>query len=95
MSFGIMLVDIIIELARGVSHIYESSLRAVNDVTLTMVVTLVSSWTFSVGLGYLLAFPCNMGLLGFWVALAVDEFVRATYTYLRWKSNRWSTKIKI
>lgn len=95
MSFGIMLVDIIIEMARGVSHIYESSLRAVNDVTLTMVVTLASSWTFSVGLGYLLAIPCNMGLLGFWVALAVDEFVRATYTYFRWKSNRWSTKTKI
>ena len=95
MSFGIMLVDIIIEMARGVSHIYESSLRAANDVTLTMVVTLVSSWVFSVGLGYLLAIPCNMGLLGFWVALAADELVRAAFTYFRWKSNRWSTKIKI
>jgi len=57
--------------------------------------TLVSSWVFSVGLGYILAIPCNMGLLGFWAALAVDEFVRAAYTCLRWKSNRWSTKIKI
>ena len=95
MSFGIMLVDIIVEMARGVSHVYESSLRAANDVNLTMLVTLVSSWVFSVGLGYILAIPCNMGLLGFWTALAVDEFVRAAYTCLRWKSNRWSTKIKI
>ena len=95
MSFGIMLVDIIVEMTRGVSHVYESSLRAANDVALTMVVTLVSSWVFSVGLGYFLAIPCHMGLMGFWVALAVDEFVRAAYTYLRWKSNRWSTKIKL
>ena len=43
MSFGIMFVDIIVEMARGVSHVYESSLRAANDVALTMVVTLVSS----------------------------------------------------
>ena len=90
-----MLVDIIVEMARGVSHVYESSLRAANDVALTMVVTLVSSWVCSVGLGYFLAIPCHMGLMGFWVALAVDEFVRAAYTYLRWKSNRWSTKIKL
>jgi Na+-driven multidrug efflux pump len=95
MSFGIMLVDILIEMARGISHVYESALRAANDVNLTMLVTLVSSWVFSVGLGYILAIPCNMGLLGFWIALAVDEFVRAAYTCLRWKSNRWSTKIKI
>ena len=95
MALGILLVDIIAEAARGVSHVHEASLRAANDVTLTMVVTIVSGWVFSVGLGYFLASTCNLGLIGFWIALVVDEIVRAVYTYFRWKSNRWSTKIKI
>ena len=89
MTFGILLVDIIAEAARGVSHIYEASLRAANDVTLTMIVTIVSGWVFSVGLGYVLASTCNLGLMGFWIALVVDEIVRAVYTYFRWRSNRW------
>ena len=95
MALGILLIDIIAEAARGVSHIYETSLRAANDVALTMVVTLVSAWVFSVGLGYFLAVTCNMGLMGFWIALVIDDTVRALYTFFRWKSNRWATKAKI
>ncbi|MBE6762699.1 MAG: MATE family efflux transporter [Ruminococcaceae bacterium] len=95
MALGILFIDIIAEVARGISHIHEAALRAANDVTLTMVVTIVSGWVFSVGLGYILAVYCNMGLMGFWIALVADEIVRAVYTYLRWKSNRWTTKIKV
>ena len=58
-------------------------------------VTIVSGWVLSVGLGYVLASICNMGLIGFWIALVADEIVRAVYTYFRWKSNRWTTKIKV
>lgn len=94
MALGILFIDIIAEGARGASHIYESSLRASNDVTLTMVVTMASCWVFSVGLGYILAVTCDMGLMGFWIALVADELVRAIYTALRWKSNRWATKTK-
>ena len=95
MALGILLVDIIAEAARGISHVHEAALRAANDVTLTMIVTIVSGWVVSVGLGYVLASVCNMGLMGFWIALVADELVRAVYTYCRWKSNRWTTKIKI
>ena len=89
MAFSILLIDIIAEGARGVSHLYEASLRAANDVTLTMVVTIVSGWVFSVGLGSILAVTCNLGLMGFWIALVMDEIVRAVYTYFRWNSNCW------
>lgn len=95
MSLGVMLVDLIIESARGVSHVHEASLRASNDVNLTMLVTIVSSWAFSVGLGYVFAIWCGLGLLGFWIALAIDETVRALYTYLRWRSNRWVTMTRV
>jgi len=94
-ALGILFVDIIAEAARGVSHVHEAALRAANDVNLTMVVTIISGWVFSVGLGYVLAVACNMGLMGFWIALVADEIVRAVYTYFRWKSGRWVSMIKV
>ena len=93
-ALSILLVDVIAEAARGVSHVYETSLRAANDVTSTMVVTIVSGWVFSVGLGYVLAVTCNLGLMGFWIALVIDDTVRAIYTSLRWRSNRWQPRVK-
>ncbi len=51
-----------------------------------------TDWVFSVGLGFILTITCKLGLMGFWIALVVDDVVRAIFTSLRWKSNRWATK---
>ena len=89
MAQGILLVDILTEQARAVSHVYEYALRAAGDVTPTMIVTLVSCWLFSVGLAYVLSIVCEMGLIGCWIGLAIDEGIRAVYTWCRWKKGKW------
>jgi Na+-driven multidrug efflux pump len=35
-----------------------------------------------------------MGLIGIWIALAIDEVVRGINLFIRWKSKRWQTKSK-
>jgi len=87
-----LLVDILTEQARAVSHVYEYALRATGDVTPTMIVTLISCWVFSVGLAYVLSIVCKMGLIGCWIGLAIDEWIRAAYTYYRWKAGKWHKK---
>ena len=89
MALGILLVDLIVEQARAVSHVYEYALRAAGDVTKTMIVTLVSGWVFSVGLAYVLSIPCGMGLIGCWIGLAIDESIRAIFTFIRWQKGKW------
>lgn len=89
MALGILLVDLIIEQARAVSHVHEYALRGAGDVTPTMIVTLISCWVFSVGMAYFLSITCRMGLIGCWIGLAVDEGIRAVYTYYRWKTGKW------
>ncbi len=84
-ALGVFLVDILTEQARAISHIYEYSLRSTGDVTPTMVTTLISCWIFSVGLAYVLSIPCGLGLVGFYIGLALDEWVRALFTFFRWK----------
>ncbi len=85
MAIGIFLVDIITEQARAFSHVYEYSLRSTEDVALTMIVTLISGWVFSVGFAYYLSIPCGMGLIGCYIGLAIDESIRGIFTYFRWK----------
>ncbi len=87
--FWVLIIDIITEQARAVSQIYEYALRAAGDVYASMVVLLVSCWVFSVGLSYLLSITCGLGLVGCWIGLAIDESIRAIYTYFRWKSGKW------
>jgi Na+-driven multidrug efflux pump len=50
-----------------------------------MITTFISCWVFSVGLAYVLSIPCGMGLIGFYIGLACDEWVRAIFTFFRWK----------
>lgn len=84
-ALGVFLMDILVEQARAISHIYEYSLRSTGDVTPTMITTFISCWVFSVGLAYVLSIPCGMGLIGFYIGLACDEWVRAIFTFFRWK----------
>lgn len=89
LSVGIFAVDIIIEQARAVSHVYEYALRATGDVIFFMIVLTASCWIFSIGLAYFLAIECNMGLIGCWIGLAADESVRGIVSYMRWRGGKW------
>lgn len=84
-AIGVFLVDILIEQARAFSHIYEYSLRSTGDVLPTMLTTLASCWIFSVALSYILGIHLGLGLIGFYIGLALDEWTRAAFTFFRWK----------
>ncbi len=84
-ALGVFLVDILTGQARAFSHIYEYSLRSTGDVMPTMLTTLASCWIFSVACAYIPAIPLGLGLVGFYIGLACDEWVRAIFTFFRWK----------
>ena len=89
MSLSIILVDFIVEIARGFSHIYEYALRGVRDVNVVMVVTFCSCWIFGVGLSYLTGITLGLGLIGCYIGLAADETVRAFISIYRWRKGSW------
>ena len=91
----VMLIDVIVELGRGMNHIGQFSLNATGDVKFTTIVSVVSCWACSVGLAYLLGITFNMGLYGIWTAFAVDELFRGTLYFLRFKKQGWKNKFKI
>lgn len=88
----IMLFDIFVEIGRGFNHIENNSLRGAGDVFFPMVVSLTSCWTMSILFSYLLGITLGLGLLGCWIAFAMDELFRGIIYYLRFRSGKWKTK---
>ena len=93
LAIPIMLVDIFVELCRGINHISESSLNANGDVRATFLISVFSTWMFGVLLSYLLGITLGMGLVGIWVAFAADEAFRAVSYLARWKRGLWKEKV--
>lgn len=71
-----------------------NTLRASNDAKFTMIISVVSMWIFRIGFGILMGSVFGMGVLGVWIAMIIDWFVRAVLFVFRYRSGKW-TSIKI
>lgn len=92
-ALPVILTDILIEASRGVNHVAENALNANGDVRATFIISVISTWTFSVLLAYILGIVCNLGLVGLWIGFALDEVFKATAYALRWKKGKWKNTI--
>lgn len=89
LAAGVMAVDILIEMARASNQVFEKSLNANGDVKITFIAPLITCWLFGVLLAYILGIKCGLGLVGCWIAFAVDEITKSIVYAMRWKSNKW------
>lgn len=92
LALAVFSIDLIAEQARAVSQVYEYALRAAGDVTFSAITFSLSCWVLSIGLAYVLALPCQMGLAGCWLGIAADEVFRAVVCFFRWKSGVWKKR---
>ncbi|SEL06823.1 putative efflux protein, MATE family [Carnobacterium iners] len=83
----VLVFNFILEAGRSQNLIYVSALRASSDVQFPFYVGVLSMWSVGVFLAYLFSFPLQMGLVGIWLALGLDEIVRAIFMRLRWRKN--------
>lgn len=69
-----------------------NTLRAANDVSYCMWVSIGSMWLFRIGLCFILGKNAGMGVFGVWVAMTIDWVVRAIFFVIRYRGKRWETK---
>jgi Na+-driven multidrug efflux pump len=86
---AVLLLSIFLETGRTMNIVIINSLRAAGDAKFPVMIGVFSMVLMSLPLGYFLVFYLNMGLPGIWIAIAVDEWTRATIMYFRWKSRAW------
>ena len=67
------------------------ALRAAGDTRFTMVVSSVSMWTMRVGFGILLGRVLGFGVVGIWMAMFADWFLRIAFFLPRFHGHKWET----
>lgn len=90
----IILHSILSMLIWPIAFTLPNSFRAASDVRFTMTVSIISMWIFRIGGSYFLVLYGNMGVIGVWLAMFLDWFIRCGIFAWRLISDRWLTKYK-
>lgn len=85
----IFLHGIIAALIWPLSFTFPNALRASNDAKFTMSVSAASMWVFRFCFSYILGRYMSLGLLGVWIAMFIDWFVRCIFFMWRYHSGKW------
>jgi putative MATE family efflux protein len=80
---------ILLEPGRVFNIVVINSLRATGDVGYPIKMAVVSMWLVWVPLAWFLGLKLGLGLVGIWLAMSADEWLRGILMYRRWKSRRW------
>jgi putative MATE family efflux protein len=71
------------------SFVFPNVLRSMNDVRITMLISVGSMLVIRVGSSYLIASWINSGVLAVWIAMILDWLTRIAGFYWRYRSNAW------
>ncbi|EON71187.1 MATE family efflux transporter [Lysinibacillus sphaericus] len=86
---SVLVLSILLETGRTMNIVVINSLRASGDARFPVKIGFLSMVCMSLPLGYLLVFVLDWGLIGIWLAISADEWMRAIIVYFRWKSRKW------
>ncbi|GFH43384.1 MATE family efflux transporter [Lactococcus hodotermopsidis] len=90
----VILVNIILEVGRATNQILVFSLNACGDAMYSLFCSFATLWVISLPFSYLLAIHFGLGLVGVWIAYAIDECLRGCLMIYRWHSGVWQEKTK-
>lgn len=91
LEYGPMLMFfvVIIVLFQVAQVIYGGCLKGGGDTRFVAMVSLISVSFIRPFSGWLFVYPLHLGLVGAWMGLTLDQFVRMVLTHWRFKSDRW------
>lgn len=69
-----------------------NTLRAANDVKITMWISVFSMWIFRIIFSYILGKYLGWGVFGIWVAMTIDWLFRAVCFAVRYLRGKWQTQ---
>lgn len=73
----VLLVEVLLSMGRAVNIVMVRALIALGSVRAPIAVNMASSWVVAVAGGYALGIGAGWGIVGIWVAMCADEWIRA------------------
>lgn len=71
------------------SFVVSAGLKGAGDTRYTMLTAFIGMWIFRICLGYVLGIVLKVGILGIWIAMYTDWFVRGTMYLIRLRGTKW------
>ena len=85
----LILLGLLLEPGRSFNLIIINALRAGGDSRFPLIAGIVSQWGIMLFGSWLLGTALGFGLMGVWVALILDEWLRGLFMLQRWRRGRW------
>ncbi len=82
-------ISVVLELGRVFNIVVINSLRATGDARFPVKVGAICMWLLWVPNSWFLGLHLGWGLVGIWIAMTCDEWLRGLLMYHRWKTRRW------
>jgi putative MATE family efflux protein len=90
----VLWVAIVLEFSRSLNLIFIQALRSAGDTTFPLVMAILSMLGVAATMAYVLGIHLGWGLLGIYIAYAMDELLRGVLMLSRWQSRKWEQKSK-
>ena len=91
----ITFIEIFLELGRAVNIVIIRGMQAAGDTQYPVIISVLSMWGVATLLSYVFGIMFGWGLVGIWIAMALDECLRAVIFFIRWKRGGWRGKAVI
>lgn len=92
---ALLFIGVIMEPGKTMNLVIISALRAAGDAKFPVIMGIISMWGISVPLAYLLGIYLGYGLIGIWIAMVIDEWLRGILMFFRWRSRKWEKKVLV
>ncbi|MBF0208663.1 MAG: MATE family efflux transporter [Oligoflexia bacterium] len=92
LATSVLLVAVIHEPGRNFNTIFIPALKGAGDVHFPVYVGIATMWGISVLGAWLLGVKLGLGIVGVWIAMTLDEWLRGIIMLLRWRSGAWKSK---
>ncbi|MBF0441943.1 MAG: MATE family efflux transporter [Oligoflexales bacterium] len=89
---SVLLISLLHEPGRSLNLIMIPSLKGAGDVRFPVLIGMIVVWGVGVFFSYLFGIVMNLGIVGVWMALVIDEWVRGLLMVARWRSGVWKEK---
>ncbi len=91
----VLCVDIVLEIGRIGNIVFGNALKTAGDAAFTVIIAVISMYFFAVLGSYFFGITLEWCVVGSWIALALDECMRAVLMGIRWKSRKWEKKVLV
>lgn len=85
----LFLIDIVTCAGRSMNHSFNLGLYSAKYAFWPMIISIVSIWIAQVGVGSILTLSAGLGVVGLWIAQALDEWTRGIAVSYLWLSKKW------